>query len=385
MQGAIYSDQRCYICEKPFDDNFRDGLQCAGHPEQRASRFRVYFRSVSKRFKNYDEAFRFLNGLRYETDRGTFDKRDYRSDLPLSFQNLAEQWLEIKKHEIKKSSYTKINGHIKKAIEFWEHKNIKDFKKRDFQLFINSLGDLSSKTKHNHLSTVHQFFVSLYDNEDLERLPRFPKVPFELAWRNTVDKETQQQIIDEVYTISKDINVKIWLGIKFLSIYFNVRPKELINIKEKHIDLQQGEILIPDPKEKKPKHIFLLDEDVDLLGSFPRGFPELYFFRHNKGKGGVRPGDKFGDKYLYKFWKRACKNLGIEGVDLYGGTRHSSVRSLRHIVSPEEIKLASGHSTSRAFERYYKLEPDDLRKTYSIVAKQRGGKELAKGFKLASD
>ena len=222
--------------------------------------------------------------------------------------------------------------------------------------------------------------MNLYENEDIEKLPRFPKLSFQLAFRNTVDKETQNSILEEVHRISKNINIKIYIAIKFLSTYFNVRPKEMINIKEKHIDLIQGQILIPDPKEKNPKYIFLLDEDVELLRSFPEALDkELYFFRHTSGKGGTRAGTKWGDRYLYKYWKKACKNLGINDVDLYGGTRHSSVRALRHMISPEQIRLASGHSTSKAFERYYTLEPDDLRKTYSMTRQNGSGNELANG------
>ena len=95
-----------------------------------------------------------------------------------------------------------------------------------------------------------------------------------------------------------------------------------------------------------------------------RGLPDLYFFCHNRGLSGAKAGEKFGEKYLYKWWKKACQNLGIEGVDLYGGTRHSTVRELRKYRTPEEIKLGSMHSTNKAFERYFQVEPDDLRDIY---------------------
>jgi hypothetical protein len=150
----------------------------------------------------------------------------------------------------------------------------------------------------------------------------------------------------------------------FLSTYFNLRLGELLNIKEGDIDLRQGEILIPHPKEKRPKKVFLLAEDVELLRSLPRGLPDLYFFRHGKGVSGVKAGEQFGEKYLYKWWKKACKHLGIEGVDLYGGTRHSTVRELRKLRTPEEIRMGSMHSTNKAFERYFQIEPDDLRAIY---------------------
>jgi hypothetical protein len=37
---------------------------------------------------------------------------------------------------------------------------------------------------------------------------------------------------------------------------------------------------------------------------------------------------------------------------------------LRKYRTPEEIRLGSMHSTNRAFERYFQVEPDDLRAIY---------------------
>lgn len=377
MLGGIYTDQRCSICGSGFkEDTKRKALVCPKHQNQKASRFRVYFKGVTKRFSSYSEASRYLTGLRFKTDEGSFDKRDYKISCPLGFENLVGQWLKIKEKEVKKSSWIKINDHINKAVKEWGNRNIKEIKMKDIQILLNSL-ELSEKTKHNHLSSWKQFFKWLVENEELKRLPKFPKIHFELSWRKTVSKETQQAIIEEIKRITSHINIKIWIGIKWLSTYFNLRPGELLNIKERDIDIKQGEILIPDPKEKRPKMVFLLDEDVEILKSLPRGFPDLYFFRHNTGRSGVKAGDNFGDKYLYKYWKKACDNLGVECVDLYGGTRHSTVRDLRKYRTPEEIRLGSMHSTNKAFERYFQVEPDDLREIY----KDTGGKKVAKVFK----
>jgi len=115
-----------------------------------------------------------------------------------------------------------------------------------------------------------------------------------------------------------------------------------------------------------------LDEDIEVLKSLPRGLPDLHFFRHTKGLSGAVAGAKFGEKYFYKWWMMACENLGIEGVDLYGGTRHSSARALREFHSPEEIKRATMHSTNKAFERYYKIELDDIKSVYENTARKIG-------------
>ena len=68
--------------------------------------WQVRFGKITRKFKRYEhtdkptrdltKAERFLNGLRYEVDKGTFDVRDYRKDNPLGFSNLASLWLEKK-------------------------------------------------------------------------------------------------------------------------------------------------------------------------------------------------------------------------------------------------------------------------------------------------
>ena len=62
---------------------------------------------------------------------------------------------------------------------------------------------------------------------------------------------------------------------------------------------------------------------------------------------------KFGDRYLYKHCKKACKNLHIENVDLYGGSRHTTVTALGEYKPSEDTKAGTMHNTNKAFEHYF--------------------------------
>jgi integrase len=368
MRGRIFSDQKCPICGGTFEhDDRRRGLFCPDHPEQTATgRFRVQFgRKTRKRFSIYREAERFLDGLRWEVDQGTFDPRDYRTDYPLGFEALALKWLQVKKNEVKRKSYNNLNNYMDKAIAAWGQRNVKTIGFGEVQDFLNDQ-KVSDKTKANMKSGLHSFFVWVNKREKIP-MPDLPEVSYELAWRQTVNKDTQQAIIDEVYNISYKINPKIWIGIKWLATYISIRPKEIINLREKDISIETGYIFIPHPKEKKAKAVPMLHEDIDLVREFPKALPDIFFFRHTVSISGCRAGDRFGEKYLYKWWKKACNKLGIEGVDLYGGTRHSSAMALRQYVSPEEIRRATMHSTNKAFERYFRIESDEVRNIYQLT------------------
>ena len=65
-------------------------------------------RGLSKWFKSKDQAERFLTGIRYETDQGKFDLRDYAKDKPLAFSNLARQYVDFKRLTLKPRSFNNI-------------------------------------------------------------------------------------------------------------------------------------------------------------------------------------------------------------------------------------------------------------------------------------
>lgn len=367
MRGRIYSDQKCPLCGSSFKhDDRKRGLFCSVHPDQQATkRFIVRFgRKVQKRFSNYFEAERFLDGLRYEVDKGTFDHRDYLGSNPLSFTNLSNQWLEKKRDKVKSGTYDHLKRYILIAQRFFENTNVKYIQYAQLEDFVDSLS-CSPKTKHNYLSAIHNFYKWLYLRREIDQVPAFPTINFELGFRKTIDKNTQILILDELKKISWEINPKIWLGIKWLCTYISIRPNELRHIKEGDIDLKQGFIFIPHPKEKRPKFVPLINEDIEFLKTFPAALPHLYFFRHKPGYRTTK-GQQFGKGLFYKYWRKACKNLGIEDVDLYGGTRHSSAMALREFATPEQIKRATMHSTNKAFERYFQVSKDELQTLYNL-------------------
>lgn len=101
-----------------------------------------------------------------------------------------------------------------------------------------------------------------------------------------------------------------------------------------------------------------------MIYKLPVGLPDLPFLRHNSKVRGCAPGLPFGEKYLYKWWEKACSNPGSEGADLYGGTRQSSATALKEFLSPEQIKAWTMYSTNKALERYFAMLSKTDRREY---------------------
>ncbi len=364
MRGGIYSDQKCFTCNSSFGyDETRQGLFCPVHPDQEATkRFRVKFgRETSRRFKTFADAQQFLDVLRYESDRGIYEPSDYQQSDNRDFSTLVERWLRLKQKELRKKSYANLRNYMKKARMVWGGREVQSVGREDIETFLNNQ-KVSGKTRANMKSCLHSFWSWLARKEIIspDQLPDFPEVTFKLGWRRTIDKQIQLEILFEIQSISHEINPKIWLGIKWLCTYVTIRPGELISIKEKDIDLLEGIVSVPGSKLREVKKVHLLDEDINILKILQPGNPEQYFFRHPKGISGAKEGSQFGPRYLYKWWKKACANLGIEGVDLYGGTKHSSAVAIEKDGTPEQIRYISENLSNKAFDRYFQLQNLDL-------------------------
>jgi integrase len=374
MKGNAYASEKCPLCGgKLHNDENKRGFICEKHPDKvfKDIRCRVkYGRDIRRRFPNYLEAAQFLAGLRFKEVEGTLDKRDYRFDNPLGFETKAQKWMEIKKKTVKLETWKGTHQvYMNRAIDIWGQRNIKTIGYGDLEDFLFGM-NISDKTRSNAKSVLHDFFKWLSKRENIP-MPEFPVITFELGWRKLIPINVQQQIVDMVRQIAPQ--PKIWLGIKWLTTYVSIRPKEMLNLKEHQIDIE-GAFVIPRPKEKKPKIVPMIDEDIALYRSLPRGFPELYFFRHIKGNGAAQPGEQFSRELWYRWWKRACKNLGVEGVDLYGGTRHSTVSAMGEYFTPEELKKSGTmHSTNKAFDRYFRAEQSKSIEIYETIRKKQSG------------
>ena len=143
--------------------------------------------------------------------------------------------------------------------------------------------------------------------------------------------------------------------------YPALRPGDLLKIKEENIDLEHGDIVIHDPTKRKNqfKQILLIPEHVRRFAQLKEKYPgikKLEFFRHVAGVSGARVDHPFGNKMFYKFWIRACDNLGIEGLDLYAGTRHTTITEIARRKGETAAIKTSGHQTNKAFERYCRVQ-----------------------------
>ena len=379
MAGGINSSQKCPKCGSKFvHSEKRKGCFCPNHPKVGATSFEVQFPGgIHRRFPDYTDAVRFLNYLRVEKDnRDTrFDPDDYRSSRPNSFAALAPKYLGRKTDKV---TYKKICSYINRAAaSYLGPMNIREISGGDIEDYLYSIPNISEKTRFNHMTQLRDFWTWCLKREKiitLADMPTFPDIDFELGWRKITDWDTQAQVIEKVREIAR-LNPKIHLGIDMLATYTALRPDDLRRVTEASLD-DQGFLTIHKPTKRKNqfKMIRLLDEHIQMWREIQQKYPampDMPFFRHVGGIPGCKPDQIFGPKYFNTWWTAACKEIGIEGVPLYPGTKHTTATATAKALGKEAALTASG-LTNKAFERYCQVESSGA---FDIVTAARNSKK----------
>jgi len=383
MIGGIYADpkykERCPVCSGGFKHVELKGVVCPDHPQCEAQHLVVRFQQLCKCFnRDYRGAYQLLNGLRFQYSRGQFDIRDWRKDAPLGFGTLVEKYLETKR--FKPVAHKKYMQRLRFAVDVWGNKNIKEIQYGEIEAFLLRLEGmgLSSKYRFDILWCLRMFWNwvarigTVGGGINRSQIPEFPHVKYDMPLRAIVPKETQTKILDKIRERTWEENPRIYVACLFLSTYINMRPNELRQIKEGDLELEHARIKLTSTKEGHEKFVYLLEEDVELLRGFPKGFPQLHFFRHLQGNGSAKPGQQFGSSFLWNEWRKACVDLGVEGVPLYPGTRHSTEVALREAGnSPEAIWRAAGTRSNMARQRYLLVQGNELRGIYRDARPER--------------
>lgn len=380
MDGGIYTREICLTCGERLKDNHRNACECPNHPEVRARRLFVKFPGgLNRKFTSYDQASKWLNHLRHEKDtrKELFSPEDYKAARPNSFNALKDKYLERKKNL---ETYKKIQSMIERASEKLGHKNLREITGADIEDYLYSIPGITEKTRANHCSQLHDFWTWALRRGNiitLAEFPAFPEIDYELGYRKITDWATQEAILDKLNDISYHINPKIWLGVAILSTHTRLRPEDLRRCREN--SLRNGILFCPKPSKEKGKFkmIRLHPDHVKAWEKLARLFPatpEAYFFRHTKGLPGCSENERFGNKLLNVWFKKAAALLNVNGVTLYGGTKHTTATETARLLGKDTAKKASGLS-NKAAERYIMVEDDGI---LDIVTAVQEAKKKAK-------
>ena len=357
------TSQKCPRCKGKFKD-IGNNLACPKCQTVATRMFlewwfnnKRYYRSG---FDSYMDALRQAIKIETEIESYNFKPEKYKDQnkqvlKKYRFSFAYDRWLEQKQRDLERddlapSYYEKVKQYGKEFIIFFKDMDIRAMNSLDIKKFRNSLpSSLAPKTQKNKLNVLQKFFKDLFDDEILDKIPKFPKIKTqntELVW---IGRDIQVKILNCIPVEHKPV-------IEFL-IETGLRPAEVRALKWKDVELDcihirasfSNGIFREITKTKNQWSIPMLKRIRKILNRVPRTLRTDFIFCYGNGK-------PYGEKKLRRLWHDACEKSGVDKIKLYQGTRHSfASQNVNNGVSLELIGAMMGHVNTATTRKYAHL------------------------------
>jgi len=261
-----------------------------------------------------------------------------------TFSNLAGRYLDIMEGELRPNTIRRYRT-LYRILD--KHLGKQKVTQLNFSLLEDTkyeLSDYAPKTVHDLFTFLKQFLNWCVDREVLKGVPKIPKTSRTTQRRKVLDKDTQHRVIQKAKYLYKD-RPMVGFGLELLATYPKIRPNELRQVTEK--DIKDGILRLRITKNTEGgTGVRLLPEHQLRLEELKTGDPDRYLMSFPNGK-------QFGRDYLSLAWSKCCRELGVEGVPLYPGTKHTTVTDLlkRH---PTSMVASAAGITVQVLESNYK-------------------------------
>jgi len=370
MIGAVRTKEKCPTCGGLFKDTGRD-LICPKHGTRPRRYYAFFYHKGDHRkygFKSYPDVVDYLRDVEKDIQENSFDPRNYRAHTLKEFQFTVcfDTWIKSREEdrrigEIAPSSLRKMKEYRKRLVTFFGKSDVRSLKKENIKLFLRKLQEegLSKKTQKNILSVLHKLLVDTYDNKEIKlTVPRFPTITINQPETNWIDNEMQKRLIETIPARHRPV-------FQFLMTY-GCRPGEARALQHSDINYKLGlitiqrtfseRVLCDVTKTKKSRELPLFKDMAEMFRRLPRSLEQPFVFLF-KGK-------PYNNNTLGDIWRAACKRIGLAGVCLYEGTRHSAASQLVNRGVPLQVVMELlGHSNIRMTLRYSHISAETLRKS----------------------
>lgn len=291
-----------------------------------------------------------LSRIRTEVDEGYFNPKFWKPDSPMSVTQYALDWLSDisvspKTHSDYKTSVSKY------IAPFFGDKDIRTIRHKDLVQFYRFI-DRSEKGKYNVMSCLRTMLRYAWRNEDIQSVPPFPTLSFELPEIEYLEFDQQERVLAEISPTDRPI-------FQFMQEY-GVRPGEARGLCKDCIVKEQvvikrafSENVLQETTKTKSVRRYDITSFIDSVFKSIKPHLSKFVFVRSDGK-------PYTSKDLNRIWREACQKAGIS-IKMYNAFRHSLGCQL--LDQGEDIDLVRqqlGHTKAEMTRRYAKRSATKL-------------------------
>jgi integrase len=309
-------------------------------------RVRVWKHPVSQEpFFDKRSAEKQLSRIQTEIDDGEFHPKHWLPESPMLLSVYAQTWLETKDVTKKtlKNYKASINLHI---VPFFKDKDIRRIHANDLKLFKKHIGTiLQPKGVYNAISVLRTLYHDAYANEDIARIPPFPKLSIPETIPEYIELDQQNILLSAIPERHRPI---FMFGMEYGLRVGEVRAimKDAIADGKLTIRRSLSEYELKETKTETWRQYELTQYAKLALSLVEPHLSQFVFVRED--------GQPYSQRNLNSIWRAACKETGIK-IKLYNAFRHSLGCQLLDLgYDTGHVQQQLGHKNASMTKRYAK-------------------------------
>lgn len=208
----------------------------------------------------------------------------------------------------------------------------------------------SPRTYNNFLKFIRLFCNFLIERDYLHENPaqKIKKIPDQVKKREEIPDDLLNRIFD--YLKSND---NAYLLICYFTYYLFLRPKEILSLQVKHIDLEKNLITTTSEfsKNKKNENVTIPNFLIDRIKNYLKNNNNLNHFVFSKD---MMPGDTaLGNSFITKKWSRYRTILKFGDVYQFYSLKDTGIKKFLNSNIPSiSVKNQARHSDLSITEKY---------------------------------
>jgi integrase len=334
--------------------------------------------ATHEKFYDKRQARRILTAIRHEIDQGAFNPKQWKPENPLILNTYYEGWLKSNPKRSEKTNRDYKGYFINHTLPNIGDMDIRHIRYKHLEKLYNSL-KLSDKAKYNVLGALRTMLRWAYRSEDIQQIPPFPVLSFELPEIEYLTFEQQEKIIS---FIPEDDRPIFEFGMEYGLRTQEVRAlqKDCITDETVLIKRSFSDNTLQEHTKTKKTRVEPMTEAADEIISRARKTLSPFIFVR-------KDGNPYSNKNMNTIWRKACKAAGIN-IKLQAAFRHSlGCQLLDQGEDLELVRDVLGHTKSDMTRRYAKRNPATVR---AALEKRRKviplhSETIPKGKKSGSD
>lgn len=294
-----------------------------------------------------------LHRIQTEIDDGDFQPKYWMPDSPMLIKEYARQWLEIK--DVSHKTLTGYRTATEKYIvPFMGKKDIRRIRANDITLFKIWLSKrLKPKGIYNTVSILRTLFRDAYKNEDITRVPPFPRLSIPKPKIKYISLAQQRTLLAAIPFYQRPIfDFAMEYGLRIGEV--RALQKDCIKSDVVIIKRAFSDNRLKETKTGQWREYDLTKHAQRILDDIEPHLSPFIFVRED--------GLPYTNKNLNKIWHDAEEKAGIK-MKLYNACRHSlGCQLLDQGEDMDLVRHALGHTKAEMTRRYAKRSNPVLRR-----------------------